>query len=228
MEQWDKLSEEYSKEIICIEKILWPELTRKISGRRGDLLLDAGCGSGRFSRYFHEKGLRVKGIDIAKEQIALAKRINPGPIYLQKDATKYLLKEKARIILANMVLCNLSSKREIKKFFEVCSKNLTSEGKLYMTNVTPKFQKTVDLNWIVHTYPSTNGEEGQKFKVKLKKRDGDYLGPFTNYHWSREFLLRSAEKEGLKFEREEGLGAEDNSEPGNKRPIYTLYKFRKP
>ena len=40
--------------------------------KEGDSLLDVGCGPGRHSNLFAEKGLNVTGIDISKEFIRIA------------------------------------------------------------------------------------------------------------------------------------------------------------
>ncbi|MEV6692232.1 methyltransferase domain-containing protein [Micromonospora sp. NPDC051196] len=44
----------------------------------GDVrVLDAGCGTGRMSRYLADRGCRVQGVDLSPGMIAMARRDNP-------------------------------------------------------------------------------------------------------------------------------------------------------
>lgn len=45
---------------------------------KGGHILDAGCGTGRFVRYFIESGYEVTGIDYSKAMLAIAIKENPG------------------------------------------------------------------------------------------------------------------------------------------------------
>ena len=52
-----------------------------VSGR----VLDAGCGSGRFSRYFSGRGYQVAALDISAEMLRTARERDPNACYLQAD-----------------------------------------------------------------------------------------------------------------------------------------------
>ncbi|WP_341720944.1 methyltransferase domain-containing protein [Micromonospora sp. FIMYZ51] len=41
-------------------------------------VLDAGCGTGRMSRYLAERGCRVTGVDLSPGMVAVARRDHPG------------------------------------------------------------------------------------------------------------------------------------------------------
>ena len=56
--------------------------------RKGDRLLDVGCGPGRHSQIFFEKGIDVLGIDISEEFIRLAKKDSLGASFERQDALK--------------------------------------------------------------------------------------------------------------------------------------------
>ncbi|RIV40097.1 class I SAM-dependent methyltransferase [Micromonospora radicis] len=40
-------------------------------------VLDAGCGTGRMSRYLADRGCRVQGVDLSPGMVAMARRDNP-------------------------------------------------------------------------------------------------------------------------------------------------------
>ena len=48
-------------------------------------IIDLGCGDGRDTAYFREKGLDVTGIDLSKEMISIARKKYPDCTFLQMD-----------------------------------------------------------------------------------------------------------------------------------------------
>jgi 2-polyprenyl-3-methyl-5-hydroxy-6-metoxy-1,4-benzoquinol methylase len=52
---------------------------------RGKRILDVGCGFGRDSKYFSEKGYDVLGVDASEEMIKLAKTHAPKAAFLVQD-----------------------------------------------------------------------------------------------------------------------------------------------
>src|SRR5262245_1513442 len=58
------------------EQILW--LDRHIGPLAGKRVLDAGCGSGRLSRYYASKGAQVVGFDFSSQSIDVARHQSQG------------------------------------------------------------------------------------------------------------------------------------------------------
>lgn len=50
-------------------------------------VLDAGCGTGRMSRYLAERGCLVEGIDLSPTMIAMARRDHPGLVFTVASLT---------------------------------------------------------------------------------------------------------------------------------------------
>ncbi|MCL5408019.1 MAG: class I SAM-dependent methyltransferase [Candidatus Thermoplasmatota archaeon] len=48
-------------------------------------ILDAGCGTGRFVKYFMRDGYRVTGIDVSKAMLKIAIRANPDAEFIEMD-----------------------------------------------------------------------------------------------------------------------------------------------
>jgi len=65
----------------------WIEGTNKFISflKPGDLVLDVGCGPGTKSKYLHEKGLKVFGIDLAENFIEIARRKVPEGKFTAMD-----------------------------------------------------------------------------------------------------------------------------------------------
>lgn len=55
------------------DPVLW-ELAGEVNGKR---VLDAGCGTGYFTKKLHDRGARVVGVDLSDEMIALARASYP-------------------------------------------------------------------------------------------------------------------------------------------------------
>ena len=85
---WDSKAGAYQDTAVS----MWPnrslnrlyetEQKRLISLRLGPIeglaLLDLGCGTGRFSRWFAAQGARVTGVDFSAQSLAIAQRLSPG------------------------------------------------------------------------------------------------------------------------------------------------------
>jgi SAM-dependent methyltransferase len=59
---------------------------------RGGLIVDAGCGSGKWPIYLRRRGYRVVGIEISRDGCALARAGEPGLDLLQCDARQAAVK----------------------------------------------------------------------------------------------------------------------------------------
>ena len=67
----------------CLEKAL---LRRLLAGfARARTLLEVGCGTGHFTRWFGEQGLQAMGLDLSPPMLAEAVRLGSTP-YVQGDA----------------------------------------------------------------------------------------------------------------------------------------------
>src|SRR4029434_2987326 len=46
---------------------------------------DIGCGPGHVTRYLHERGVQICGVDLSAELVARARRLTPGVTFRQGD-----------------------------------------------------------------------------------------------------------------------------------------------
>jgi SAM-dependent methyltransferase len=71
----------------CIDRVqrrllkLGVRYLSKRSPHPGQRLLDFGCGSGRWYRFFAEHGYRYSGVDVSQEMLNIARRLHPTAIF---------------------------------------------------------------------------------------------------------------------------------------------------
>jgi cyclopropane fatty-acyl-phospholipid synthase-like methyltransferase len=99
--------------------------------KKGDSILDLGCGSGRDSKYFSEYGYNVVSADYSYEMVKMASE------YLKKDVTQSDMrnmnfKNKFDGIWACASILHIE-KSEIPKVLKNCHMALKNNGILYMS-----------------------------------------------------------------------------------------------
>jgi SAM-dependent methyltransferase len=80
---YSKIAEQYVA--VRDNMLLIPELESFISLLKGVNVLDAGCGPGRDTHYFLQRGLRVIGIDFTERFISIAKQRVPNADFREMD-----------------------------------------------------------------------------------------------------------------------------------------------
>jgi SAM-dependent methyltransferase len=73
--RWAASYDDYPNGLIRIEEPIVQRLCGDVTGKR---VLDAGCGTGRHTRWLVERGARVVGIDPSPEMLAIARIKCPG------------------------------------------------------------------------------------------------------------------------------------------------------
>ena len=82
---WSIAPEYWSKHFEPYFLPLYRKVLEKVDISTGTSLLDAGCGSGLFSSLAIANGAQVTGVDAAAGLLEIARRRNPGNIFLEED-----------------------------------------------------------------------------------------------------------------------------------------------
>lgn len=226
MYQWDQLSKKFSQGSYVKKFIQIPGLLSHVERTKDSSLLDLGCGPGLVSITFHKEGLSVTGVDISEQMIKLAQTQNPGPTYIHINGTKFRSEKPFDIIVSNMVVCNIPDIKTLNEIFLSCFENLKIGGKAYITNHATDFQRTCDYGFAKVKYPD-EVTEGCKISVELKNLDNTWIGPFTNYHWSKDRLISVASKNGLVLQDIISLKSVNQQDKFPEKGKYFLYVFER-
>ena len=91
--------------------VVFPRVLELIGDLAGKLVLDFGCGEGRFSRHLYDLGSKVTGFDPSEPLINIARKLNDGRDITYTSNLDSLPEGNFEIALCFMVLmCNSKSK----------------------------------------------------------------------------------------------------------------------
>jgi len=108
-------------------------------------VLDAGCGSGKYSRYFSGQGYQVTALDISAEMLRTARERDPQPCYLQADIDALPVRTQSfDVIWSNLAL---QWSADLKKALGKLRLALTPGGSLRFSTVAAGSLPEVDQAW---------------------------------------------------------------------------------
>lgn len=191
-------------------------------------VLDYGCGSGNNSIFFIEKGYNTYGVDIATSALDLIKqnlqwrRLDASLIknfsVISPDVKRLPYEDGFfDVILANGVLCYLSSEAHIRNMAKEFSRCLRPGGVVLITMIGPKHE------WIL--YHAKQIHQGRIYEVSIDD-------PNNRLHGVHEFhyLVRDQEELKALFSEFECVttGFYDQSMFDSKSSFHWIYAGRKP
>jgi ubiquinone/menaquinone biosynthesis C-methylase UbiE len=114
--------------------------------KKGNTLLDIGCGTGYFSYYFHSLGLRVTGIDSSQKMLNVAKNKGENIEFVQSDAHKLNYQDNSFDITTMITSLEFCQKPEdvIREAYRVTKEKLIMVvlNKFSWLNIERMFKRT--------------------------------------------------------------------------------------
>lgn len=126
----------YADKDTALETNYTLELVRSCNGQPPKNILEVGCGTGRYSLEFARRGIRVEGIDLSAEMIAVAKA-NLEQMSTEKnrprlqvaDARSYRSSEEVDAVMALFHVLSYQTKdKDVDRFLESAFANLNAGG----------------------------------------------------------------------------------------------------
>lgn len=187
---WEKSqSEKFTTPDYSNEYFRKPLISELLGDIRGKKLLEIGCGSGYWMRFFAEKGAHCCGLDINNNQLRIAlKQEAHSPLgiqYFLGDAADMSMfaSDSQDIVFIEFVLLEIQKRSVLNNIFLECFRVLKENGVLFVSEMHP-FDPFFDERYELpegFTYYSSGG----KFTAKARQLDGSTI-TFDDYHWTFE------------------------------------------
>lgn len=160
------------------KELIAPETERLLNLKRGDKLLDIGCGNGLFARRMAKKGIKVTAFDFSNPNIENAQKYDITNIdYLVLDATLESDLEKLKGIkydglVSNMVFMDMP---DIECLFSHVKDLLTDDGVFVFSIQHPCFNSEYvsikeDGNLIIKDYMNDDISKGIAIPTQTRKQ----------------------------------------------------------
>jgi len=144
-EWYDKLVGESGSEYH--QKVVLPGALRLLQPRNGQDAIDIACGQGVLCRLLHDAGMKVTGVDAARELIEAARRRGPADIrYLCADARE-LGSLPADSFDAAACILAIQNIHPIGPVFSHVARLLRMGGRFVMVMMHPAFRGPKETSW---------------------------------------------------------------------------------
>jgi ubiquinone/menaquinone biosynthesis C-methylase UbiE len=189
LKRWDDAADEWVNKIIpqgqlseYLTKQILPDLLGSLNGK---IVLDAGCGNGRFTVFLKGLGAEVIGIDGSPKMVELARQSFPGIKFETQDLLSRLDFETGTF---DAIICDnvLMSMEDIKPFLKEGFRILKEDGSLVVSVLHPAFNHpTMKL---YKTFldkllsKKASGLAFNYFQGKTTRREKNATNGFNFYH----------------------------------------------
>lgn len=185
--------------------VIFPAFTCAIGDLAGQVILDYGCGDGRYARLLEAMGARhVIGVDRSPTMIAAAVAADPASqvqYYATPDNRLTPLADgSVDVVVANMVFMMSPTKADLVQSFAEIQRVLTPGGRLLYCITHPAFidRDAYDCRRVFEADGFHYLREGTRYRFILKRADGAEVdGGFFDYHYTLTTYLQTTLAVGL-------------------------------
>jgi ubiquinone/menaquinone biosynthesis C-methylase UbiE len=222
---WEKVAGWYdgllSGEGTYQKELILPNLLRLMDIRKGETILDLGCGQGFFAREFAKTGARVIGVDASRALINIARKHSPSEIEFtaaSADSLGFIKEEnvdKAVIVLALQNMTNVAG------VLRECSNVLKNVGTIYIVLNHPAFRVPKASSWGWDERAQIQYRRIDRYlseiKVEIDMHPGEKGGERTiSFHRPLQSYFKALGKAGFSVVALEEWNSHKRSEPGPK------------
>ena len=185
-------------------------------------VLDAGCGYGRYTRWFQEQGAQAWGCDGSTAMLELARKDAPDCRFDEADLQAALPYEDGifDLVFCNQVLMDLA---EIEGTMHEFSRVIKPAGLLWLSIVHPAF-------FIGDWQRDENGIATSKLVqgyLRPRAQLNEFWGSSLHYHRPVSFYLNLAAESGFSLVRLTEPEAYDPAVNTSQLPLFLCAEFRR-
>jgi 2-polyprenyl-3-methyl-5-hydroxy-6-metoxy-1,4-benzoquinol methylase len=169
---YNKIAKEYTKQHGYSEQLSIQSLKKFIKLLPlNSNILDVGCGGGQDSKFLHDNGFNVLGIDFSKEMIRLSRKYSPKTNFKVLNVMNLSFTNKYDGIWCSRVFHNVSIEEQ-DRFIKKLKVLLKKGGILYLTSVISDKKEDYDIfdfnNKIIKKYLSSKSFKNLLIKHNFK------------------------------------------------------------
>ena len=201
------------------QKVILPNLTRLVAVKKGELVLDLGCGEGYFAKRFARDGARIIGVDNSKDLIEKAKESkNSNEEYYVGSADKLKMVRDASVDKITIILAfqNMDNAHTVAK---ECRRVIKPGGRIYIVMNHPAFRvpKASDWGWDEATQTQYRRVDAylSESKAKIQMHPGDAPSDYTiSFHRPLQLYFKLLKNAGFAVTNLEEWISDKKSEAG--------------
>ena len=179
------------------ELLEFPTTLKLLGNVRGKRILDLGCGPGIHSKKLLDRGAKVKGIDISKELIELARKEAPEAEFKVGDISKLPYRNaEFDIAFASLVMGHL---KEWGKVLSEVRRVLKKGGIFVFSNYNPVTEKFSKTRWFFRQFRELKGYFEEEIKKTIWKKDKDISAEIVHYHKTYGTIVKLIVKNGFEI-----------------------------
>ncbi|MBI2049489.1 methyltransferase domain-containing protein [Candidatus Roizmanbacteria bacterium] len=127
--------------------LILPNLIRLLQIRKGEIILDLGCGQGFFSREFAKLGGKVIGVDISSKLIEIAKNYRSESIEYYTSSGDKLNFLKTGTVDKIVIILTIQNIENAESVIGECSRVLKPNGRIFIVLNHPAFRVPKKSSW---------------------------------------------------------------------------------
>lgn len=203
-------------------RVLLPNILRVMAVKKGERVLDLGCGQGFFAQAFFKEGGEVTGIDLGKDLIAIAKKQSPKEItYIARSAEDLsVLPDNSFDKIAMML--SLQNIEAPHKVFKECARVLAPHGRMFIVLNHPAFRIPKASAWGYDEVAKTQYRRIDRYmseaKITIEMNPSKKGGPTTtSFHRPLQYYVKLLANSGFAVTRLEEWVSHKESEHGPRK-----------
>jgi len=219
---WEGLGEWYDRMILdpnsIQNRVILPNLIRLADPKKGEQILDIGCGTGFFSKALSLSGAKVVGVDPAHDNIILAKRNCVDCEFILDNAQK-LEKLSGRRFEKAILVSMLDNIKDVNSVFCQLKKILLPKATVVIVINHPAFRIPKFSEWQTHEKKGIilreiseyMSESSHSIDMHPSSKNKKFT---TTYHRPIQYYFKILEKNGFLVKRVEEWISHKKSEVG--------------
>lgn len=242
---WEKSADWYSDHLSSSgtyqENLIAPNLVRFLNLKKGEKVLDLGCGEGYFSRIIKKEGADVLGTDASKSLLEKAQKLDSKGSYVLRKAEEFSSKDKYDSVVAVLSFQNM---KEGEKVFQNVSSFVKEKGRFVLVLNHPAFRVPKESDWQYDEKSKRQGRVVYRYmsevSIPIVMNPGSKKEKhITTYSFQRplQWYMKIANKNGFVMSRMEEWISNKSSQKGPRQkaedmarkeiPLFMVLEFRK-